>query len=357
MTNSKFLEVNRDEFGGDGAVALDSMDPVSHRAVADLPIESYLQIRRKLRYEAMCFPLGYAVRLLSNSKMVLAAAKQSWGSFQGVFQDEPLEVLIEVREGTDPSAALPAAPAHMIQGNLLVEIADTDNFFIADLNAGRAMGRVTPAAAECSPYLRYFFLEAAALCMIASMRAVPIHGACVRVGGKGVLLCGDSGEGKSTLAYAGTRAGWTYVSDDATYIPIHREDRLGIGNCRQIRFRPSCVGLFPELAGRSITPRAAGKPSIEIPTSEWPDFATAETTQIDHIVFLNRRYADTEELTRVRLSSVLPWFGQHLISAPELRPAQEAAIARLLSAGVFELRYRELRWAIDRINELAEKGN
>ncbi len=325
--------------------------------ITELPLEKYLHSRQKLKYEAVYFPLGYPVRVVCNSARVLLAAEQSWGCFDPAFHGEPLEILLEVRDAPGSNGALPPAPVHSLTGSLLLEIADADNFFIADLKRGRAMGRVTPAAADSVRYLRYFFLEAAALSMISSLRAVAVHGACVRAGGKGVLLCGDSGEGKSTLAYAGARAGWTYVSDDATYIVMGREDRLATGNCTQIRFRPSGVALFPELAGRPITPRAAGKPSIEVRTSEWPEIATSNSTRLNHVLFLNRRSADAQELVPLRPSSVLPWFKQHLISPREARPAQEETLARLLSAGVFELRYRDLGWAIDRVNQLAKKGN
>lgn len=326
-------------------------------SVTELPLKEYLHSRKRLNCEKIYFPLGYPVRVVCNSHRVLEAADQSWGHFQAKFHGEPLEFQLEVRSGAEPNEGFPPTPAHMLHGSLLLEIADTDNFFIADLKRGRAMGRVTPAAVAGARYLRYFFLEAAALCMISTTRAVAVHAACMQTGGKGVLLCGDSGEGKSTLAYAGARAGWTYVSDDATYIPMDRDDRLAMGNCTKIRFRPSGAVLFPELAGRPVTPRAAGKPSIEVQTSEWPELKTANSTQVDHIVFLNRRYADTQELVSLRTSTVLPWFTQHLISPPEKRPAQEATLSRLLSAEVFEIRYRDLGWAIDRINELARKGN
>jgi hypothetical protein len=325
--------------------------------ISELPLKEYLHSRRRLNYEGIYFPLGYPVRIVCNSRRVLEAADQSWGHFQAMFHGEPLEFQLEVRPRAHLNDALPPSPEHVFHGSLLLQIADTDNFHIADLKHGRAMGRVTPGAAACPLYLRSFFLEAAVLCMISARRAVAVHAACVRAGDKGVLLCGDSGEGKSTLAYAGARAGWTYVSDDATYIPMDREDRMAIGNCAQIRFRPSGLALFPELAGHPITPRAAGKPSMEIRTSTWPEIATANSARVDHIVFLNRRYADTQELVPLRTSSVLPWFNQHLISPPEVRKVQEATIARLLGAGVFELRYRDLGWAIDRIYELARKGN
>jgi hypothetical protein len=325
-------------------------DPVP----AELSMNDYLNARRKLVYEAMHFPLGYPVRVLSNSPRVLEAAEQSWSCFEPVFQGEPFELLIEVKAGS--SAQLPPEPVHMVKGPLLMQVADLNNFYIADMAQGRALGRVTPVTAGCPAYLRYHILEGAALSLIATARAVPVHAACVRACGRGVLFCADSGEGKSTLAYAGARAGWTYVTDDSTYVPLHREDRLAIGNCHRMRFRPSAVDLFPELAGYPLTPRVTGKPSVEVRTSQWPEIRTANATVIDHVVFLNRKNADTQELIPLRPAAVWPWFTQHLMAPPEIRAAQEAALSHLLDAGVFELRYSDLGWAIDRINELAQKG-
>ena len=100
----------------------------------------------------------------------------------------------------------------------------------------------------------------------------------------------------------------------------------------------------------------AGKPSVEVRTSQWPEIKTANATVVDHVVFLNRKYADTQELIPLRPATVWPWFTQHLMAPPETRAAQEAALSQLLAAGVFELRYKDLAWAIDRINQLAQKG-
>jgi hypothetical protein len=351
----------RVEVSGAG-LPMDSLWPgtanvTANGAPIELPLSEYVNAREKLTYEEMYFPLGYPVRLRSNSPQVLEAAEQSWGCFHPVFHGDPMELLFEVSTEMVAMDALPRTPEYTFKGSLLVQMADRDNFVITDLKTGRAMSRLTQAAVRWSRYLRYHFLESAVLSMISASRAVPLHAACVRVAGSGVLLCGDSGEGKSTLAYAGSRAGWTYVSDDSTYLPVDCEDRLAIGNCHQIRFRPSGSELFPELAGRPITPRAAGKPSIEVRTSELRDISTANETLVEHVLFLNRKYADTQELIPLRTSAVWPWFKQHLISPPEIRGAQETALSRLLSAGVFELRYRDLGWAIDRINQLVKKGN
>ncbi len=64
-----------------------------------------------------------------------------------------------------------------------------------------------------------------------------------------VMLCGDSGAGKTTLSYACARAGWTYICDDASYLLNSGTDRTVMGTCNQVRFRPPAVELFPELLG------------------------------------------------------------------------------------------------------------
>ena len=104
----------------------------------------------------------------------------------------------------------------------------------------------------------------------------------------GVLLCGDSGAGKSTLSYACARSGWTYVTDDCSFLLNSGTKRLVTGNCHQVRFRPSAAEFFPEVRGLEITPRAVGKPSIELPTAPMKHITLAQSAKVDFIVFLNR---------------------------------------------------------------------
>lgn len=330
----------------------------SANAVDSFPISSAkMHEMAGLNLERMYFPLGFPVRVVTNHASVLAAADRSWSRFRPAFHRSPLEILIEVHPDPVTIRVLPPAPNYKINGQLMVQQADAHNFTVADLRAGRALVRVTEMTARCLSYFCYHFLEGTALSMLATVHCVPIHGACVRVAAAGILICGDSGDGKSTLAFAGARAGWTYVSDDATYLPLERNDRLVVGNCHQVRFRPSATQLFPELRGRHITPRASGKPSIEVPTSEWPGLVCANAVFIDAIVFLNRRSADEQQLIPLQASAVCNWFKQHLIPTADSLDPQEAALARLLTASVFSLRYRDLPWGIERLQRLAENGD
>ena len=174
--------------------------------------------------------------------------------------------------------------------------------------------------------------------------------------GRGVLLCGDSGAGKSTLSYACARAGWTYVTDDASYMLNNGEDRLVTGNCHQVRFRPSALKLFPELDGLEITPRAAGKPSIELPTAPMPGITRATTAQVDYLVFLNRRASGTDQLVSYRRDAARQYLRQVLYGPDESVAMQYAALERLLTAEIFELRYSNLDWAVSRLESLTREG-
>jgi hypothetical protein len=170
-------------------------------------------------------------------------------------------------------------------------------------------------------------------------------------------LCGDSGAGKSSLAYAGARAGWTYVCDDASYLPLNCSDRLVIGNRHKIRFRSQGIRLFPELGERPITPRAAGKPSVEVSTAELSSLTTSDSAVIEYIIFLNRRDPGGDALVPLSKTSVLPWFRQWCFTAPaQSRADQDAALDRLLAAPIYELRYRDLEWAVGRLEQLAATG-
>jgi hypothetical protein len=301
-------------------------------------------------------PLGFTVEIATNSREVLEAAEETWRYPRKNHLERPVELRIAVSPGK--SRECPPPPVYREQRKLFSVISDAENFIVSDLGQGFGFGWLTNATVRNRAFLRYHFLEVTALGLLASLYLTPLHGACVRLGGKGVLLCGDSGAGKSTLAYACARSGWTLVSDDSSYLIRGGDGRTIVGNPHQVRFREPATQLFPELQGLSAVPRPTGKLAIEVATSSLPQIATSGESSIDYIVFLNRRTPDATTLAAVSKDSARRWFEQTLwLGDEEIRDAQAASLQTLLGAEVLELRYRDLGWAVKRLELLVQEGS
>jgi HPr Serine kinase C-terminal domain len=285
---------------------------------------------------------------------VLAAAQESWGSLREVFSLPALKIRIALGMGS--SGPCPPPPVFRGQMHLLSIVADAQNFAVCDRLRGFAFVWLSQAAVEHKAYLRYHFLEAIALTMLASSYVTPLHAACVELAGQGVLFCGNSGAGKSSLAYACARAGWKFISDDASYLVRQGIGRLVVGNSQFVRLRPSAAELFPELEGLSLTPRAAGKPSIEIPTALIPGVMGVPHSRVEYIVFLNRGEFDVPELVPFPKELALQWASHSQVDTRANREVR-TAIRELVNARLFELRYRTLSGAVARLEDLIRRGS
>lgn len=300
------------------------------------------------------FPLGFPVEIATNYAEVLEAAAESWASFPKMFDVEPVHIKVGV--APTASSACPPTPVCHVRDHIVTTIADGENFAICDVSSGYSLVWATTAAVRDRSYFRYFFLDSSAMCNIAAQHATAVHAACVALDGSGILLCGESGAGKSTLSYACARSGWTYVTDDASYIVRGRDDRLIVGDPGKVRFRTTAERLFPELAGYTSMRRAGvGKPSVELATRKHPEISTSNTATIHQIVFLNRN-SHAQELAAfptevARLYMQQPGYAMAFAAA-----AHEPAIDRILRVGAYELRYHDLEWAVERLALLAREG-
>ena len=311
--------------------AADVVDP----AIACDP----LQRQVSLPFKRQLFPLGFPLELSTNAACVLKIAEGCWGCWpHRIFAERGLQLHVAVSEGG--LGAPPPSPTFRAQRNLVSIVADAHNYAVCDLNQGFAFAWINQDALADGGYLRYHFLEGIALTMLTARHVIPLHAACVERAGIGVLLCGNSGSGKSSLAFACARAGWKFLSDDASYLVVNSGRRV-VGNPQRLRLRPSAKELFPEVRGLGLTPRPAGKPSIEIPTSQLAVDITYCAT-VEHIVFLNRRSGEPAALLDFPRQMAKEWARQSLVATlhEETDPAD---LDQLLGAKLHELRYDTLK--------------
>jgi hypothetical protein len=308
----------------------------------------------ELTQSAVFYPLGFPTDLRTNSPEILSQAHDLWSCFEKHFDTEPIQVSVYVEDGG--SAECPPSPVTRIMLPLLTWIVDANNYGIANLERCTTQIVLSDQVAQKLQYLRYFLLAPSPLCHIVTRYVTAIHAGCVARNGRGVLLCGDSGAGKSSLSYACARAGWTFVSDDASFFLNSGKERLVTGNCHQIRFRSTAKTLFPELEGIEISPRPAGKPSIELATALLPQITSAQTAPVDFLVFLNRHAGGRSELVPFRKDVARHAIRQRLFGSVESLAMQYLALEKLLMADLFELRYSDLDWAVDRLDTLVREG-
>ena len=299
------------------------------------------------------YPLGFPLEIRTNSEEVLRQSELKWGMFDKRFAVDPIVAEIVVID-TDATEC-PPLPQYRFFDDTLVMTADHSNYCIASFPYGKTRIVVTTATMRHPNYFRQVFLDAAAACQLNTRHITGIHSGCVALNHRGVILCGDSGAGKTSLSWACARTGWDFLSDDTSYLIHGQENRVVMGNHHQVRFRPAAAELFPEVAGAEITPRVFGQPSIELATAPMAHIRTRDCVHVDFIVFLNRRIPGAAELVPYRKDVARSYMRQWLFGTPEIRSTHYTAIERLLTAPVLELRYQSLDWAVQRLGQMVRE--
>jgi hypothetical protein len=300
------------------------------------------------------FPLGYPVEILTNDYGVLKAAHESFGHAQFMRMATTLQLRFGVSH--EGGYECPAEPTRREFGHLYSLVADVSNQSLLDLRTCISFTWLTRAAVKNRLYFRLNFLEKVVYLLLGASVVTDLHAACVSKNGKGILIFGDSGAGKSTIAYGCARAGWTYTSDDTSYLINGSNPPRVIGHAHRARFRPTAKSLFPELECRELTPRLEGKPSIEVPTSELPIRSTSAEAAINCIVYLARHSSTSARLTALPRGTATQRACQELYSAGEIRAKHEEILGCLSEIPTYELEYSDLNDAIQALDLLARSG-
>ena len=97
-----------------------------------------------------------------------------------------------------------------------------------------------------------------------------------------------------------------------------------------------------------------GKPSVELPAAPSGSIVTSSSACVKHIVFLKRNVA-TQTLAEFPVPVARLYMQQVIEAMPYRSVAKMESIDHLLTAGVYELRYNDLDWAVDRLTQLVRE--
>lgn len=213
------------------------------------------------RFGLMAEPLLFR----TNEPLLLEAADRAFGRFAVPATGEPLQVRLLVDADGPPASFDPRLLRPRVQAHLHTITLDTRNHAVVDLERGIAVGTVTPEVARDADFVRYGFIEAMGLSMLARARGyVAIHASGVVHGGRAAVLQGPAGAGKSTLAMACARLGFGVLAEDVVFARRAAGTVELWGTPWIQRLLPDAIDHFDELRG--VVPRlqANGEYKIEV---------------------------------------------------------------------------------------------
>jgi hypothetical protein len=209
------------------------------------------------------------------------------------------------------SARLPPLTMRSGPASLLCAVMDAGNFSVVSPAERTGLIVVSPDLLS-SPEACYQLLEFAVFTLAARTQGlVPLHAACVGRAGRGLLLMGSSGAGKSTVALHCLLQGLEFLAEDE--VLVRPEQLLATGASNFLHLRPDSLRLLDDqtllaLARKSpLIQRRNGARKLELNLRLLGRRLARSPLAIDGIVFLSDRKAGS-------CATVLPLPGRELLA-------------------------------------------
>ena len=289
-------------------------------------------------YHATFYPMGYPVVISSNSTAPLRVATQLWSEYSPLSCTGTVHLRIFVDEIHPRPLAAPVPPRG--EGHLISIVHGPRDFAIADLSRGFGFAVLSHSTIAEPGFYRYYFLEPLVYLMQAARHFVFVHASSIARNGNAIVLCGDSGVGKTCLAYACAKRGWSFVTGDALHIVRDAPDYTVVGRPFEIRFRESARNLFPELQTVSTEARPNRKSDVVVSTCGL-GLSTELSARARSIVFIDR--SGPVDLCPCEPEMALQQLSQTIcFGDDEIRRAQVEALRRFVSLPIWRLNISNL---------------
>jgi hypothetical protein len=162
------------------------------------------------------------------------------------------------------------------------------NVFVFDLLRRNLSGIVSAVVAREIRFWKHKLIPIMLGVLGAAIGHVPVHCACLSWKGDGLLIAGMSGAGKSTLSVALSQAGFSFVSDDWTYMSERCGRIIAHGTSAPVKLLPDAARYFGFLANYGLRTSMNGELAYEVDASEAFGAHVQRNCEPRWLVFLER---------------------------------------------------------------------
>jgi|ERR1700761_1780458 len=162
------------------------------------------------------------------------------------------------------------------------------NIFIFDVLRRTLSATISRVAAADFRFWREKLIPISLGVLGAAMGLVPMHCACLARSGDGLLIAGLSGAGKSTLSVALAQNGFSYVSDDWTYMSRQQSSLVAFGTSAPVKLLPDATNHFPGLASYCPQKSMNGELAYEVDIAEAFMVRVEKVCEPRWLIFLER---------------------------------------------------------------------
>ncbi len=276
----------------------------THRVGADTKRSDLLRRFTSTQHSSILTIMGKAIRVESNSPLIVEVALQFFGRYPRETGAEP-DFQWRIVGEADPQrcAASIDCLAFSDRGLRFANLGQRA-FLAVDVERREAVGFVDPASVECEPTLscRSVFDTLFSMCS-GALGLTVLAGGCVGKNANCVLIFGPPSSGKTTTSYLAAKQGLEFHSDQAVFLDMHAGELRAWGDLMPAIFRPESVQFLPEL--RTST-RLFSYPELTVLYLSKEPFRRPGAHPVTPVgsVFLNRLEKSKTSIARIRESEL-----------------------------------------------------
>jgi len=317
-----------------------------HSAVPDLLADPFGERSTRMTREPLQL-LGGRFRFESNSAELLRLVDSAYA---GLPRHRLSAAVPRLRVGLllsgqpRPRRRLEPSPLNVLSAAAFLGGAtDSSDFVVVSPRERAALVVVSPKMLRFPYHTRYELIEFAVFTLAARTQGlVSLHAACVGQGGRGILLMGSSGAGKSTVALQCLLQGLDFLSEDAVFVAPDTLRATGIANflhvrADSLRWIERDTDAAP-IRNSPVIRRRTGVKKFELDLRRGCYRLAASPLRIGAVVFLSAQKSQNGPLLRpLRKSTLLAKLTNAQAYAAG-QPEWATFAGRLSDLGGFELR-------------------